>query len=341
MAILRNAPDADDPISYVASAAFLCCVSMVVLGLFGFYAKVKVASKRSKDEDVPVVCISGAYRPKRDDFFETGYVSTPPKKITPAMVTLPLNNGAMKPSKSTNDMREPEFRTVILNKSTPDISLDPRGASNHNNRISAEVELRHPKKSDEKNNNQKLSKKQQNEQKARENADRKLIKKRQDEQKAREKAAQDLAKKEAKEKLKQEKEQAKLAKAKNKKTKDKAPPLPLSPPPQTSTAPPDYINNLPPRQPTQTDTLRSDINRSSGPPPYSESPHNIPPQASTSNVSFGRPIDNTPSSWDLVNQHRQQMSRPTATIGGAKKQMIMDLQYNMKHNANDKDNSEA
>ncbi|XP_013196089.2 putative uncharacterized protein DDB_G0271982 [Amyelois transitella] len=337
MAIVRDAPDPANPISYVATVAFFCCVSCVVLMFFrGFRARINVASQRSRDENVPVVCISGAYRANREEFIEYGRIAEPPKKISPSMVRLPLNNNTIKASKSTTDIREPDFVPVMLNKSTPDISFDPRGGKNN----VPEVQLRHPEKS------QKVLKKEEKERL-------KLEKKRQAEHKAREKAAQEQAKKE---RVRLEKEQAK-AKANEKKGKKKvvapqAPPLPKSPPPQTSTALPPQSSTAsppqastvpaPPRQPYPTDTLKSDINRSSGPPPYSElAEPNKPDKANSSNVSFGKPIDNTPSSWDMVTQHRQQMSRPTSTIGGARKQVVMDLQYNFNKNVDDKDNSEA
>lgn len=71
------------------------------------------------------------------------------------------------------------------------------------------------------------------------------------------------------------------------------------------------------------DTLESSISRSSGPPPYSE--ELMPNERDgTGNTSFGKPVET--SSWDLVSQHRQQLSKPLVPQT-SRKGTVLDLGY--------------
>lgn len=240
------------------------------------------------------------------------------------MVKLPQSsqpNPSVRPSKSTNNLTQPIEVPVNLGKSTPNISSDPRGITE----VPPTV-----KKVDIKD-----AKKQEKEQK-------KLEKKRIEEQKKRDRlAAQEQAKRNklaAQEKVKQDKQRIEREKIEKKQTKGRK---------DTAPAPPRANPLAQGSSLYPTNTLDSSISRTSGPPPYTETskPEVVQNKNdNTGNTSFGKPVDNSASSWDMVTQHRKQISRPVAAGSSNPKQMVMDLQYNAGRASSSsagKNNSEA
>lgn len=210
-----------------------------------------------------------------------------------------------------------------LRNSTPAISRDPRGAEPADRNSVSRKDIKNQEKEQKKLEKQRL-------------ADQK---KQSQEQAKQEKLMKAQAKKDA-----QKAKSAKKSKAQA--PKPKVQPQTLTQPqskPETQpvTQPQPQTSNPVPLQPAySTNTLDSSISRSSGPPPYSEMPK---PQQSKdkSNVVYSKPIDN--GSWDIISQHREQISRPAgATSTDAKrKQVIMDLNYNFGATSNKIENSEA
>lgn len=252
------------------------------------------------------------------------------------MVKLPPSfdpEPALRPTKSSSDLltqaKLPAH--VQLHRSTHDISADPRGAPSANGRASAPPAPPAPperKRTDAKKNQEKEHKK--------------LEKQKLAERKARDKAAALEHMRQEKLAREREKQAALQAKAAKRNKKASAPPTAANPLARSPAPPP------PPPQPSYaTNTLDSSISRSSGPPPYSEASNTSVPDVQSgnshpSNVSFGKPIDNTTDSWDLISQHRQQMNRPVTSSypKSRQKNMVMDLQYKLGP-SDDKDNSEA
>ncbi|XP_072942171.1 uncharacterized protein [Epargyreus clarus] len=317
MAIVRGYNDSDNFLSYLATVAMFCGISCTILMLKfkGFKASLNLSSGKRKGKEhfelAPQVSVNGAYRTSRQEYYANNYYLDPPKKITPSMVKLPPNahETGIKPSKSTGDLSKVTNAPVDVRKSTPNVSASVTQAS-------------------------KDGKSQLKEQK-------KLEKERQAEQKKREKlAAQERDKQEKlrKEREKQEALQAKQAKEKEKQRKKKvapAQPNQKAVPQQNSLFPKVHSTHS-----HSTNTLESSISRSSGPPPYSDTPQVIlNKNDNTGNTSFAKPIES--SSWDLISQHRQEMSKTTGAIGNKPKQTTLDLHYNVGNANDDKDNSEA
>ncbi|XP_073967318.1 uncharacterized protein [Choristoneura fumiferana] len=326
----------------------------------GFKATLNLGSSSKKKEiyeNGPALSVGGAYRTHREEFFGRGSLSEPPKKLTPSMVKLPpsAQGAAIKTSKSTNDLSNPYNLSPQLRKSTPDVSTDPRGGPSHNRDSSAlhrnakanskevKTDLRRQEKEQKE-----LEKKRINEQKKREKAE------------AQEQARQDklriqrdrqIAQQQARD-VKLRKEQEKKKKGRCRKCLNQAAavaqePLPRAPNTGTSIPPPppapQRANPLGKQTAYSTNTLESSISRSSGPPPYSEIPRNPEPNRkdNTGNTSFGRPIET--SSWDMISEHRHQISRTVANEASTK-QMMMDLQFSFERaqtNGNDRNNSEV
>lgn len=248
-----------------------------------------------------------------------GRISDPPRKLTPSMVSLPPREEsltAVKHTKSTSDLSKSNS-SQQLRQSTPNVSADPRGGDPDN--IS---------------NYQRNLKLQEKEQKQ-------LEKQRLAEQKERDKAA-------AKEQAKQDKMREKArkeAETKAKRDKRKAPaPQQVRATAQTKPSIPqaERTNPAPKTNATySSNTLESSISRSSGPPPYSERVQtNIEQSATSSNVTFSKPID--ASSWDMISAHRQQLSRTTYEGKKHNKQTVMDLNYNFSNTIKEeRDNSEV
>ncbi|KAG6448083.1 hypothetical protein O3G_MSEX005293 [Manduca sexta] len=308
-----------------------------MMKLGGFKASLNIFnSKRHSKEHAefePGLCITGAYRTNRDEYFGNDRVYEPPKKLTPSMVKLPRSHetSEIRPTKSTSDLTKTNNLPTHLRHSTPTVSLDPRGEEqrapvNSTNGVTTVVPNAKNKKEQEK-----LRKKQLAEQKAREKAAAK-------ERAKQEKLAKARAKQEAKENAKREKQQ--------KKSKS-----PVAQPPQQSTSAITPTSNIaqqrsanPLSQPANypTNTLDSSISRSSGPPPYTEVPKTVPKQEpatkqnhGTGDVIFIEPIDT--GSWDMVSQHRQQVSKSTKTTEVSNKQRVMDLNYNFNKEKNNTD----
>lgn len=280
------------------------------------------------------------------------------------MVKLPPSGqgAAIKTSKSTNDLSNPYNLPPQLRKSTPDVSNDPRGGPSNNRDSSA---LHRNAKANGKEA-KRDSRRQEKEQKE-------LEKKRINEQKKREKAeAQEQARQDKlriqrdRQIAQQQARDVKLRKEQEKKKKGPVPqvpqaaaipqaaavavPLPQPPNPGASILPPppapqraNPLGKQSKQVAYSTNTLESSISRSSGPPPYSETPRNPEPNRrdNTGNTSFGRPIES--SSWDMISEHRHQISRTVANEASTK-QMMMDLQFSFEKaqaNANDRNNSEV
>ncbi|XP_063823569.1 uncharacterized protein LOC135073349 [Ostrinia nubilalis] len=339
MAVIRNPTDLDNPVSYVATVAFFCGVSCVVLMLKfrGFRASMNLSSWRKKDNEIDTsVSLTGAYRINRDDFYGNAGISEPPKKLTPSMVVLPPSTKpepSLRPTKSTSDLVKQNNLPAHLTKSSHDVSLDPRGrpASHHQENAAPMRPERKVKNKSQDKEQKKLEKQRLAEQKSREKAE------------AQEKARKDKIRREAEKKAAQE--QAKVMKA----AKKKAPAVPQ---PQVSQAPPvphvvsnRLAANAAPSY--STNTLESSISRTSGPPPYAEtvnsdSPNTTAGNSNPGNVTFSKPIERETNSWDLISQHRQQMSRPAASgvQKASRKNMVLDLQYKLG-NDNNRDNSDA
>lgn len=100
-------------------------------------------------------------------------------------------------------------------------------------------------------------------------------------------------------------------------------------------------SNTTEQRPYSTNTLESSISRSTGPPPYAEDPDELNKDL-TGNVTYRKPKPKDEGSWDMISQHRQQITRPNASANVSKqnKQMVMDLNYNFEQTVN-KENSDA
>ncbi|KOB73522.1 Uncharacterized protein OBRU01_10133 [Operophtera brumata] len=302
----------------------------------GFKARLNLLGGKKKNDHSELTSdmfVTGNYRVNREDLY--GYTQDLPK-------SRPIEQPPrLRPVKSTSNLVQPKTANPNLRNSTPAISRDPRGA-----------ELA--------DRNSVLSRKE--------------LKTQEKEQKRLEKQLLIEQKKQAQEKAKQEKlmmERAKKetqkAKSGKKDTKKKAPmpqtqpqTRPLTQPqpqaqPQSQPQPQTQPQTRPQTQPQtsnpaqlqpaySTNTLDSSISRSSGPPPYSEVPKSEPAQGTkdkSGNVIYSKPVDT--GSWDIISQHREQISRPVGAIStdGKRKQMVMDLNYNFGATSNSRENSDA
>ncbi|XP_026313867.1 actin cytoskeleton-regulatory complex protein PAN1-like [Hyposmocoma kahamanoa] len=358
MAVLRG-PNIDDSIqNYIATIGFFCVISCTVLMLrfLGFKASLDIlnTNKTSSEHDnVPTISVNGAYRVNRGEFFDSGSLQDPPRKVLPAVKPPSASKPASteRQSKSTSDLRQVQNPPSNLHKSTPDISQDPRGTEG--NKESAD-----PRKL-----NKKDAQKQQNEQL-------KLNKKRLEEQKKRDKlAAQEQAKQEklrkerekvqaqqrAKEAKKIEKQNQAKGKNKDKGKVDTPKPLaqgsqaqgpraqplaqgPRAPPQAQGPRAPPQAQDLShaPRPQYSTNTLESSISKTSGPPPYSAQDRTAKAEPAvvrnesdnTGNTSFAKREDAGGSSWDMIAQHREQINRKNFASADRPKQMVLDLQFN-------------
>lgn len=233
----------------------------------------------------------------------------------------------LRPAKSTSNLVQPKAADPSFRKSTPAISSDPRGAEQGDRRsMTSRKEIKKQEKEQKKQEKQRLADQRKQAQ----------------EQAKREKLIKEQAKKEAQK-----------AKAGKKVKKTQAPTAP-TPSLQPQAQPQSRAQTLPQTQPQpqtsnptlqatySTNTLDSSISRSSGPPPYSEMPKSVPAggKDKSGNVAYSKPVD--AGSWDIISQHREQISRPAAAASadGKRKQMVMDLNYNFGE-TNNKVNSNA
>lgn len=225
------------------------------------------------------------------------------------MVKLPMKQSAqfINQSKSTNNLTKPSNETINTRKSAPDI---PQAVNQQ-----AKINVKEQKK---------------------------LEKQRLAEQKKQEKLA--AKEKQREEKLRKEREklivqqtraaQQQPRKEEQKKTKKRTAPQPQ--PIQQSTS---SISRQ--RQQHSTNTLESSISKSNGPPPYSPDPEvTSNPTDGTGNTSFAKPVEDM-DSWDLISQHRQQMTRQAGVAKSVPKQKHLDLHYNGPLMSNEKENSDA
>lgn len=252
------------------------------------------------------------------------------------MVKLPPSahpNPNLRPTKSTSDLtiqnNVPPQSTAQMHRSTHDVSLDPRGRPAPTRQENPAPERPSRKDKIQDREQKKLEKKRLAEQKAREKAE------------AQEQARKDKIRREAEKKAAKEREKA------TKVYKKKAPPIPQAPPAPPPPTTPHVLAANPlasnPAPSYSTNTLESSISKTSGPPPYAEvasaATNTAAGNSNPGNVSFSKPIDNP--SWDMVSQHRQQMSRPATSVveKGARKNRVLDLQYNTGND--DKNNTDA
>jgi hypothetical protein len=256
-------------------------------------------------------------------------IPSTPKVLTPSMVKLPPSaepNPTLRPNKSANDLIKQKNLPANLSNSSQDVSRDPRGPSSSTNRNTTIV-VDEKTKPINKKEQAKLEKKRLAEQKAREKAEAQERAKQEKLRKQREKqAAREQAKDRERQAAREKERQKRAAKEQGKPKRDKnTAPAPPPLPPQSN---PVAAN---PAQSYSTNTMLSSISTSSGPPPYADVPK--PKETSNSNsgnVTFSKPIKEETNSWDLISQHREQMSRPVAQDRPrAAKNMVMDLQYTL------------
>ncbi|XP_047989045.1 uncharacterized protein LOC125228501 [Leguminivora glycinivorella] len=277
--------------------------------------------RREVYDSGPDLSTGGAYRSHREEFFGRNSIADPPKKLTPSMVKLPPSTETIKTSKSANDLTEPYNLPPELRKSSPNVSTDPRGGPS-NNRGSSVLYKNAKKnaKDDKKDKEKKKAKKQR------------LA---EEKKKAQEQAKQDKLRIQRDKKIAEQ--QAKDVKARKKESKKALPQATVT-------------KSLVPKEPQKnplgrvaTNTLESSISRSSGPPPYTEQvkpEKHVNRNDSTGNTSFSKPIES--SSWDMISEHRSQMSRNPVASGSRQKQMVLDLQLSFdKAQENVKNNTEV
>ncbi|XP_022116871.2 GRB10-interacting GYF protein 2-like isoform X2 [Pieris rapae] len=313
------------------------------------------------DCDLSPVSVTGVYRKNEDEEL----MCNPPRKLLPSMVKLPISQTRpIKTSKSTGDLTQETIPTHNLTQSSHDLSL--------NTRLSKD-QLREQKKLEkqqilEQKKQEKIAFQQSQRQEKIAAQERKRQEKLaiQERQKQEKLAAQDRkiqAKLETQERQRQEARQAKTqtnpAREQDKPKKKTAPiapqstinqqisneahsQLPQNPEKQTTK---DEVTEPKPQRPAQTtrnnqsnyptNTLESSISRSSGPPPYGEFPEIIT-DVPDSNITFSKPVAD--SSWDLISQHREQVSKNSTDPIVPKRKK--DVQYNVG-NLRLGDNSDA
>lgn len=264
----------------------------------------------------------------------------PPKKITPSMIK--LQSSSVKPvvrsSKSTSDLRNAPEAPEALNvrNSHPNVS-QVDNVQLTKNQIKEQKKLEKKRLDEQKN----LEKKRLAEQK-------KLEKRQLEKQKKRDRIAAQEQKKQENLRKKQERQTQSVQKPseRNRQVHKRTAPQPSSqssvPNPNPVSSEPKPINRqgkvVPQTQAYSTNTLESSISRSSGPPPYAP-PETVPNSSDdTGNTRFA-PTNDT-SSWDLISQHRQEISRPKVTKT-VPKQTHLDLNYNVGNTKSKEDDSIA
>ncbi|XP_045520080.1 triadin-like [Pieris brassicae] len=291
------------------------------------------------DCDLSPVSVIGVYRKNDGDHNDEELMYNPPRKLLPSMVQLPMSQtGPITTSKSTCDLTKETIPTQNLTRSLHDVSL-----SKH--QLKEQKKLEKQQMLEQKKQTKTALQERQRQEKfaaqERKKQEKLAIKQKlaaQDRQKL-EKAAEE-AKTQGNLAREQDQPKSPINKLKLKKKTAPIPPQPINqqipqknnPEEQTSK---NEVTEPKPRRPAQTTarnnqsnystyTLESSISRSSGPPPYGEYPEIIT-DVPDSNVTFGKPVAD--SSWDLISQHREQMSknRTEDIVPKTKK----DVQYNV------------
>ncbi|CAK1551644.1 unnamed protein product [Leptosia nina] len=261
--------------------------------------------QRGFDCDLTPVSINGSYRTCRDEnnVFEDTF--KPHRTIVPSMVQLPPSQSTtpMKQSKSSEDLLTLEPAQNVR-KSAPDLSFPEQ---TNNTSIKEQKRLDKQRMIEQKNQEKLAAKEKQKQEKL------------------------------AKEKLKQEK--ISRSKKKNAPTppqppNQNVPPSQLSPINQQTLQNQNYSKtqqetpkqNAPPVPNTNIRPLAEDTSLSQPPPPpYGEFPE-IKVDDARSNITFGKPVND--SSWELISEHREQMSKPTSSAPIAPKRR-KDMEYNV------------
>lgn len=239
----------------------------------------------------------------------------------PPSSRLPQTSDNKRPSKSDSDLTQPSD-VPLHSRSAHDISSDPKGNAPSNVRKTAPVTSPDAKAGTSNKNQPPNTKKiDKKDTKNAEKEQKKQEKKNIAEQKKRDKVAAQERAKEEKIRMQREKAAQKQAKEARKKDKTKtAVPGPRTNPlaqgvsqyptnPQTDRQ---FTRNPQTDAQYSSNTLESSISKASGPPPYAEATKGQVVENESDNIgntSFGKPVDSG-STWDMISQHRQQISRP-------------------------------
>ncbi|XP_059060029.1 DNA ligase 1-like [Achroia grisella] len=360
----------ENQINYVGTLAFFCgiCCTIFMLKL-KFKATLKLSDPPNKENTQRVS--SGIYRSNREEFFGYGSLQDPPKTTTPSIANVTTSTEptpSMRPSKSTSDLHTIDISIQVV-KSSSEASLNPGGTNNivqvQNSLPSTSKEVHKQdkrvakgEKAAEKQKNRETRKEvravkkdekaaiklQKDEVKKQEKELRKQMKQRKKEQKEQRKAEKKyLAAQKIREKLaqKQDKTTTKVEQAAQKSNTNNQEKRTES---IDQSEPQPNIHVRRQEMPSTSNRVVSDVLIHDGPPPYSEVP---PPvirneQDNTGNTSFSKPINNAVSSWDMISQHREQITRPVGPGPSTnnRKQVVMDLNYNFGNDNKNNDNEE-
>ncbi|CAF4895434.1 unnamed protein product [Pieris macdunnoughi] len=292
------------------------------------------------DCDLSPVSVIGVYMRNEGDYNDEELKYNPPRKLLPSMVQLPISQTrSEQTSKSTGDLTKETIPTQNLTQSSHDLSLNTtlsKHQLNEQKKLVKQQMLEQKKREkiafQESQRQEKIAAQERKKQEKLAIQERqKQAKLEAQERQRQEKTAAHEAKTHANLAREQDKPKSALNKLKLKKKTAPIPPqpsinqqipnqvqikVPQNPENQTNN---NEVTEPKPRRPAQTtarnnqsnystNTLESSISRSSGPPPYGEFPEIIT-DVPDSNITFGKPVAD--SSWDLISQHREQMSKNT------------------------------